>query len=134
MCTVRVPSWTHCRHNHGMAAVGRELWAHPDQSAQAHIRVAFGDPQGGAPTASGQPVPGLQHPHTAMLPRLSREPLVSHFGPAGSGPGSVLSAPSPQVVFTDIDKKPSEPPLPQADQAQLSASPQRRDAPVPSSP
>ena len=92
MCTVRVLPWTRCRHNHGMAEVGRELWAHlvpaplqqghPEQGAQAHVQVAFGALQGGAPTASGQPVPGLQHPHsTAVLPGVSREPLVSHFGP-----------------------------------------------------
>lgn len=50
MCTVRVPSWTHCRHNHGMAAVGRELWAHPEQGAQAHVQADTEDLQGGDPT------------------------------------------------------------------------------------
>jgi len=34
---------------------------HPEQGAQDHVQVALEDPQGGDPTASGQPVPVLHH-------------------------------------------------------------------------
>jgi len=37
---------------------------YPEQGAEAHIQVASGDPQGGDPTAFGQPVPGLHHLHS----------------------------------------------------------------------
>jgi len=59
---------------HGMAKPGRALRAHlqqghPEQGAQGHVQAAAGDPQGGDPTASGQPVPLLCHLHsTGVLP------------------------------------------------------------------
>lgn len=34
---------------------------HPEQGAQGYVQTALGDPQGGDPTASGQPVPVLRH-------------------------------------------------------------------------
>jgi len=64
---------------HRMAEVSGKVWAHllwpllqqghPEQGAQGHVQAAAGDPQGGDPTASGQPVPLLCHLHsTGVLP------------------------------------------------------------------
>ena len=44
---------------------------HPEQGTQAHGQVASEHPQGGDPTASGQPVPVLHHLHsTEVLPDI----------------------------------------------------------------
>jgi len=57
-----------------VAESGRALWSHPvppvakqghpEQGAQHHVQAAAEGLQGGDPTASGQPVPGLRHPHS----------------------------------------------------------------------
>jgi len=52
-------------YSHNITEAGRALWVpplqplpqqgHPEQGAQGHVQAALGDPQGGDPTASGQP-------------------------------------------------------------------------------
>ena len=70
--------------NHSMADVRRDHWVHvaqpllqqghPEQGARGCVQVTFGDLQGGDPTASGQPVPLLRHPHSReMFPGVQRE-------------------------------------------------------------
>ena len=49
---------------------------HPEQGAQARGQVASGELQGGDPTASGQPVPVLQHLHSAALLLVFRGNLL----------------------------------------------------------
>jgi len=85
-----------------MAEGGRALWVtlgpsgpallqqdHPEQGAQAHIQVVYKDPQGGDPTASGQPVPVLHHLHsTDVLPAVQRECHVFQVAPMASCPGT----------------------------------------------
>ena len=75
-----------------------------------------------------QPVPALSHCYsTEELPDAQTEPLLFHFVPTascpGTGrhkkPGSVFSAPFPQV-FMNIDEIPPQPPFLQAEQPQLS--------------
>ena len=75
-----------------MAEVGRALWVsqaqpllqqgHPEQGAQGHIQRAAGNPQGGDPTVSGQPVLLLCHLHsTGVLLEFresSRVPVCAH--------------------------------------------------------
>jgi len=80
-----------------MAEVGRDLWvhqaqllfrqAHPEQGAQDHVQVAFGDVQGGDPTASGQPMPMLCLLHsTEVLPDVQGENPVLQLLPTTSCP------------------------------------------------
>ena len=78
--------------NHWMAEVGRALWVpqaqplfqqgHSEQGAQGHIPVAVGDPQGGDPTASGQPVLLLCHLYSTGVLLAFREsshvPVCAH--------------------------------------------------------
>ena len=65
-----------------MVEAGRELWTHllqqhhPEQGAQAHSQVASRELQGGDPTASGQPVPVLRHPHSTALLLVFRGNLL----------------------------------------------------------
>lgn len=41
--------------------------AHPEQCVQAHVPAASKDLQGGASSASGQPLPVLHHPHRSAF-------------------------------------------------------------------
>jgi len=73
--------------------MGRTLWVHlaqswlqqghPEQGAQARMLLSFEGLQGGEPTGSGQPVPGLCNLHsTAELPGAQKKapcaPVCAH--------------------------------------------------------
>ena len=49
-------------------SLGQHQQGHPGQGAQAHGQAESGGLWGGDPTASGQPMPALCHPHSNMLP------------------------------------------------------------------
>lgn len=103
---------------------------HPKQVAQDHVKSALEDLQRGRlHSLSGQPVPGLHHPHRRKaFPDVQTEPhfvcacclLTWHWAPLKTEWLSLLFAPSLQV-FTYINKIPTpEPPLLHAEQSQQS--------------
>lgn len=77
--------------NSKIAEIGRDPWvhqaqlllrqAHPEQRAQDHVPVAFGDVQGRAPIASGQSVPALCHLHRLFFLMFKRKLLCSNLCP-----------------------------------------------------
>ena len=102
---------------------------HPEQAAQHRIQVGLGDLQSRRlHSPSGQPGPGLRHPHSEeVLPHVQTELPLLQFVPVAPCPvaghhwkesGPILLTPTLQI-FRSISKVPSQPSLLQAEQAQL---------------
>ena len=100
---------------------------HPEQGAQGHVQAALGDPQGGDPTASGQPVPVLRHctaqkgswcsEGTSCAPVCAHGLWSWHWAPL-TEPGSGLWDPSLRDLWT-LMRSPRASSSP-AEQSQLS--------------